>query len=442
MTPSLQSKEMPTLRKLRQGSPPSCADPSQSASDESPFGRMFASAFVASAVSGLCSLATIVILGWRGTTGQVGDWTLALAITAPSYVLVYCRLRSVVSTDVRGEHTWSQYFAHRIVGSVIASTISISVAGAFYGRRTAEIVAVMAVGRFGDAVSDLVYGLDFRTGSASRAAKSSVNRSVAGLAVFCVSFIFTDSVWMSVALQAPVLVIGAVLDIYWGVAPTGTRWQPIFHPKDLIMLARQVLPLGIAGAIATLQLSAPRYVLAADRSRSELGVFGLLSSGLMIGNLVIGAAAQAVAPHLAELRAQQRWVEFRRLLGRLIALGATLAFLSVAFCVLAGRPLVGWAFGPVVASHTDALVWLSVAFGLLWMYVYLGTALDALRYFSAQPWIQGLSAAGTIVASVVLIPDHGLVGASWALLLGFSIECIGYLLAVRVAIHGHARKPL
>lgn len=389
--------------------------------------RVFALAVAATSVNAACLLGTVAILGRWGDTGQVGEWTLALALTAPTYVFAYCRLRSVVATDVVGEYEWAQYLAHRIVGSILAAAVSVAVASLIYRGYTAAIVAVMALGRCGDAVSDLVYGLDFRRGTAGRAAKSSINRSVGGFVVFTAVFAFTGSVWTSVGTQALVFVVGAALDIYLGVARPGTEWRPNFRRHDLWRLTRQVLPLGVAGAIATLQITAPRYIIAAERSKSELGVFGLLSSGLTIGNLVIGAASQAAAPKLAELGVSRRWTDFRNLLGRLIALGAGLAVLSYSFCILAGRDVLSWFFGPVVASHSDALVWLSVAFGLLWTYVYLGTALEAVRSFAAQPWIQGASATVTVIASVVFIPGHGLVGAAWALLSGFIVECIGYL---------------
>jgi O-antigen/teichoic acid export membrane protein len=92
-----------------------------------------------------------------------------------------------------------------------------------------------------------------------------------------------------------------------------------------------------------------------------------------------------------------------------------------------------------VAAHAHVLIWLAAGATILWTRGSLGTALDAMRRFAIQPWIHLASTVVIAGACVVLIPDHGLVGAAAAVLIGYVLEAILFFVAVAIPLFSDDR---
>jgi O-antigen/teichoic acid export membrane protein len=412
---------------------------SASVPSKSRFRDIFGMTLLANGVAAATQFASLVILSRRAGNTVAGEWTLALAITTPAFVLAYSRVRSVVTTDITEQHAWSDYLGLRIVAVGIATAASVLVAGLAFDLKVAATVAAMSFGRCGDAVSDVVYGFDYRAGTERRAAKSLIVRSVVAFAAFIAVFLVGHSLIAALRINGLVQMIGSIVDLRSGIASTVAEWRPRFDVVRLARLAREVIPLGVAGTFSAIQISAPRYALAAHRSKDELGLFGQLSALLLLGSLVVSAAGQAITAQLARSVVERQWEQLRATISRLLLFGFSMSVFVTAVCVTAGSAILKIVFGAAASKQSGALVVLAVSFGLVWCYVYLGTALDALRRYRAQPWIHGMSALVTLGLSWLLVRRHGIGGAAWALFGGYVVECIAYVVVVRVVL-GEARR--
>ena len=69
-------------------------------------------------VVAVSQLGIIVILARLGSPLTLGQFSLALAVTAPVFILLNLKLRAVQATDAHGEYQFSEYFALRAVTSL------------------------------------------------------------------------------------------------------------------------------------------------------------------------------------------------------------------------------------------------------------------------------------------------------------------------------------
>lgn len=395
-------------------------------------------ALAGSTIFQICQWVAVIAITKLSSTAVAGDWNLALAVTAPIFLFTQFKLRSVQTTDVRDEFTWAEYAANRIAGSLGALAVTGLVVALVYRDAIAPLILLVAVSKVVDGGSDLIYGRLQRQELQARIGRSLIGRGLTSLAAGTAAFwLSRDTVWAATATALSYLpwLLWDLRSLRAMIGPLGPRWS---WARQRALLAR-VLPLGFVTAIGSLQTTIPRYFVDAYGDRTDVGVFGNLSYLLVAGNLVVAAIANAVLPRLARHAAEQAWGPFTRTLRIMILIGVALAAVGVVACVLLGEPVLRLLYSEQEAANVDVLIWMAAAAGLVWSYVFLGTALDAMRRFTVQPWIHGSSTAVIAGACALLVPSYGLRGAAWGTLIGYGVECLLYVVAVAVPLRRLAR---
>lgn len=402
--------------------------------------RNFTWAFAGSLVLALCQFAIIIAFAKVAGAGAAGDWTLALAITAPVFIFFQLKLRQVQATDARGENSWGEFLSVRILGMTAALVTIAGVIAVRYRDTTGLVIAGLALARAFEGGSDLVYGQLQRHEQMDRIARSQIGRGLSGMFAGGAALVATHSaVWVALSTAA-----AYGLWLAWDVRSLrstygGGEFGPSRDPARLGRLVRTAAPLGMVTAIGSLQVNVPRYFLEGNASRAELGVFGSLSQLLFFGSIVVAALASAALPGMARQAAAHEWGGLRRRIAQLMTLGFALGLGAILVASVLGTAILRLIYSEEYARHADVLVWLAVTSGLVWSYVFLGTALDAMRKFHIQPWIHGTSTAVIAIGAAFLVPAHGMRGAVWAMLIGYSVECVLYLVAVALPLRDAAR---
>jgi O-antigen/teichoic acid export membrane protein len=158
--------------------------------------------------------------------------------------------------------------------------------------------------------------------------------------------------------------------------------------------------------------------------------------------MVVAALGQATSPRLAEAFGRGDTREFRRVLGWLLALGASLGVLGVVVAALASGPILTLLYGAEYATQSRTFVWLMVAAGITYAYVFLGTATTAMRRFRIQLPIELAGVLVILAASGILVPRWGLLGAAWALCASAgTLACLYFLVVGRAIVRGDDRPP-
>lgn len=405
--------------------------------------RNFAWVFAGSLVLAVTQLALQIALTKLAETeklgaSRVGDWTLATSVTGPVFVFFLFKLRALQATDARNEHGWPAYAAVRLIGMVAALSTTLVIVVVGYRDRTAPIIVGVALMKVFEGGSELVYGQLQHGDHLDRVGRSQIGRGVCALVVGIGLLVSTDSVGLVAVGTAAVYAAWMVWDLAGARRRSGLA-PPSRDRAAIRRLLRQCAPLGMVGAIGSLQSNVPRYFLEASASRSELGVFGAMQQFLVFGGLIINAIAHAALARMSRQAAAGEWHAFARTLRTLVMLGSALGVVAVVVALTLGEPLLRLVYSDEFARHHEVLVWLAATSGLLWMYMFFGTALDAMRRYGIQPWIHGTSTAVIALASWLLVPRWGLLGASWAMLIGFAIECLMYVVAVALPLRAEIR---
>ncbi len=405
--------------------------------------RNFAWAFTGSVVlSGSQLLVLVALAKWSGDaeTGATrsGDWGVALSVTGPVFVFCLLKLRALQSTDTRDETRWATYVAVRLVAMLVALTVSVAIGAIGYRDHTTWIIAGVAMSKVFEGGSDLIYGHLQRIERQDRIAISQLGRGLTTMVVTVVVLLATRSVVLLGFAVALVYAGWMLWDLAYArraFAATGPGWDR----GAIERLLRLAAPLGLVTAIGSLQANVPRYFLDGYASRADVGAFSSLTTLLMLGGLVITTIANAAVARLARYAAAEDWRAFTSTLRRLIAIGALLGVVAVVLSATIGGMVLRLVYSDAFVRHQDVLVWLAASSGLLWTYMFFGTALDALRQFRIQPWIHGASTVVIAVASWRLIPHYELRGAAWAIFIGFGVESILYFVAVALPLRAAMR---
>ena len=101
----------------------------------------FAWTLVGNIIYAGCQWGMISVLAKLGSTTAVGQFSLALAITAPVFMLTNLALRGVQATDARCEFSFADYFSLRWLGTAIALLAVLGIL--VLSRRSSTIIPIV-----------------------------------------------------------------------------------------------------------------------------------------------------------------------------------------------------------------------------------------------------------------------------------------------------------
>jgi O-antigen/teichoic acid export membrane protein len=390
----------------------------------------------------------LVVLAKTGSVEMTGQFALGLALGAPVFLLTNLSLRSILATDVGAAHRFGDYLALRLVSVGIGLAAIVALVGVSgYRAETRLVCLLVAVTKAIEAVGDVLHGLMQRHERMDLLAGSIVLRGLGALGALAAGLLVTGSLgWGLVLVAGTWALVLAVYDVPQSRRLGGEVIRPRWHRADLARLTRLSLPLGITAMLISLSVMIPRYFLERHRGEQELGIFVAMMSIVIIGGTAVNAVGQSVSPRLAAHYAAGERDRARRLLGALLGLG---------FLLGGGGLLLAWGWGegilvllyrPEYARHVDGLVWIMAAAVAGYAASFLGHAMTAARLLRVQLPLFAAVGAVALVASALLVPRGGALGAAQAtlatavsqlLLSGLVVGFAGG--ARRAGTHGGAR---
>lgn len=373
-----------------------------------------------------CQWLILVMLAKLGSPQLVGQFALALGLTAPIMLLANLNLRAVQSTDLRDDYRFVDYFRLRLGTTVLALGVCLATSViAQFSLSTALVIGLVALAKAVESMSDVFYGLLQKQEQMERIAKSMVSRGIAALLAMTIIVWATGN--LAWAAGSMVLTWLAVLMVYDIRAPLGAGqafaprhellygWRPR-NLRPLLPLAWLALPLGLVQMLISLNTNVPRFFIQAVAGEHELGIYSAIAYVTVAGSTFVVAVGQAVSPRLARLYAHGDRAGFVRFLQQLTALFALYGALAVALAVVVGKPLLTLLYTPEYASAAPLLVILTLGFGIGAIVSVFGFGITAARRFRAQVPLVALAVLIATIASAILIPRFGVMGAAWALL--------------------------
>lgn len=391
----------------------------------------FALALVGNLVYAASQWGMLVVLAKLGSPEIVGQFALALAVTAPIIMLSMLQLRIVQATDATREYQFGHYLALRIISSVMAVLIIGAAVLSFgYHLELALTILLMGLLKAVESVGDACHGLMQQRERMDRIALSQAIKGPLFFAALAVTVFFTGSVVWGVAAM-----VATSFGMLFSYERTNVRrllhgehrssvW-PLWECPQLVRLAWLALPLGLVSMLVSLNTAIPRYFIERMLGERQLGYFAALAYLQVVVALVATAITHAITPRLSQFYASGERAAFLRLLLRVMAGGLLFGVLVVTIAAIFGRELLTIIYRPDYADNSRVFVCLMIAVSIATLTGFLGSAIHAARRFCLPLPTSACTVVVTLTAAALMIPEWGLLGAALATLSGvlFRFTC-------------------
>lgn len=389
-----------------------------------------------------CQWGILISLTKFTNVEMVGQFALGLAITAPVILFSQMGIRGAQATDAGDEYHFGHYLALRVSTTVMALLIIACIA--FFGdyaRSSVIVIILVGLSKAMESVADVYYGLLQRHERMDRIARSRMIKGILSLIfVSLVVYITRDVIWGILTLVVLWSAVFIVYDVRNARAVLNEHCErlqlhdftvlsltPVFNAQVLLRLFWLVLPLGFVQALISLKTNIPRYFIEAHWDASDLGIYTSLAYMIIVGNTLVSAMSQACVPRLSKHYAYDERDQYRKIIYWLMGIGVCIGCLGVLAAVISGRPLLTVIYSPEYGEHALLFILIMVVGAISYMVSILGYALMATRRFQLFMFPHILITAIAYIASKLLIPHYGLMGAAWACAITELCACIGMI---------------
>lgn len=377
----------------------------------------------------------LVILAKNGRAEYVGDFTLALAITAPVMEFSNLKLREVLTTDAQNIYQVSNYFLLRIISSAIGLIVIILIIwGLGYGYKTAMTILFIAVAKVFENISDILHGLMQKRERMDYITISKMQRGIISLLVVFVALYFTNSfiasmlcltiTWGCVLLLYDLRIAVRILQEF----KVGNELFSLVDVSGLYKLTKLGFPLGVVAVLVSIRTSIPRFFLESYYGEAALGYHAAIAYIPVAGATIIGALGQSALPRLARDYTVNRSA-YRRLMFNLVSTTVILCFCAIAIANIFGHDFLLLMYQPEYAERSLLFQELIIAGCLEYIILILGVGLTAARAFKIQAIILVALLPVNILTSWLLIPGYGEQGIVWVILINVVIWLVCILSA-------------
>lgn len=389
--------------------------------------------------------ATLVLLAKLTRPEMVGQYALGLAIVLPVVTLTSLQLRCVVTTDVQEQIHFGDYLCFRLLSTGLALVIIFAIEWLLgYRWQLKAVILMVGLAQGVEAISDIYYARLQLQDRMEQISKSMITRTVLSAVGLAIAVYFTRSLFWAIA--AIILARTAVLSGYDIRGRThdltessqgffeNEALKPRWNPSVQRALLGLSLPLGIIAVLVSLNSSIPRYFIERALGERALGIFSALAFMLAAGSMAVVSLGQSAFTRLAKFYATNDLVRFRALLGKLLAMGATLGICGIIVAKVAGRELLTILFRPEYGEHADLLPWIMGAASITYLAQFLGFGMTAAGYYNPQVVLFFVSNLVVGLGSYLLIPRRGLPGAILALFFSAIVQLVGSVIILHKGI--------
>lgn len=410
----------------------------------------FAWTLVGNLVYSACQWAIVVVLAKVGNPQMVGEFALALAITAPIMIGFGLDLRSVLATDARWDFGFWDYFTLRLLAVTVAVfVVGVVVNAAGYSRYLAAVVFVVGCAKAFECMSDIVYGLLQRNERMDRIAVSMMIKGPLTLLAVAATVWIKKDLFLAVMFMAG----GWAMMLFLFDFPNG--WKALGESQGsgsvlakltqtsarrLWSLALLAAPVGFVMGLASFNTGIPRYFIEKHIGAHDLGIFAAMAYPMVACNTIVCALGQSAVARLAAYYAEDDCAHFVRLLWRLLVIGLVMGAAVVAVIATAGDVILRILYRPEYTGYGSVFLLLGISAALTFLSTLLGGAMCAARHFRSQLPVFSVVTLVMGLGCYCLIPKYGLTGAATACVLASAAQMIGSACVVLFAIKRRETK--
>lgn len=413
----------------------------------------FSWTFVGNAVYAAGQFAVLMLLAKLVRPEMVGQYALGLAVVYPVMMFTNLQLRAVMTSDVRQKVAFSHYLGLRLVATSLAFAIIFG-ATQFLRYDTALTAVILMVGvAYGvETISDVYYARLQLHDRMPEISKSMIARaSLSVIALGLATYVTRNVLWgiAGIAIARAIVLFGYdTRERTHGLPPRAADsfrselFAPRFDWRVLRKLSWVSLPLGIVVLLGSLNSTVPNLFIKSALGEREVGIFAAIGFAVSVGNMAVVSLGQSAFTRLARSYAAGNLAEFSSLLAKLLAFGALIGLSGMAASKFAGREILTILFRSEYAQRADLLTWLMAAGGVLFMAQFLGFGMTAANCYRPQVVLNVAAIVGLLLGCWWLVPEKGLLGAIFAMLIAATVQLIGSVLVLLKAVAARMHLPL
>lgn len=376
-----------------------------------------------------------------GNIEMVGEYTLALAITSPFFLLMNFNLRSMQATDQENELDFIHYFVFRNITSIIALFL-VLVFLLFLDYSTATTIVIFIIGliKIIESQSDIVFGYFQKIENMKFISISKIIKGIINVLTTYLVLLITNSLLVALFFM---LFANIILLLFFDIKNLYKSGVNTIKVREFFLLKNNKkifttiiimgIPLGISSMLDSLTVNSQRYIIESTLSISEVGYYSSIVYLMVFGQTIVGALAHAILPRLARyfINDLKEYVKFTIFLS---IGGILLGGLLVTFTFFFGNTILVLLYTDEFESYSDIFLIVMIVASIWYLVGFLNTALLATRSFNFQFPVYFLSFLVTFILTFVLSNSYGLIGAAYALLGGMITRLLIILIVLVLII--------
>lgn len=398
--------------------------------------RNFSWNFIGNLIYAATQWGLIVVITRLGSIELVGLFSLGLAITSPIILFTNLQLRTVQATSQNNEFHIGDYFGIRIATDFIFIIILfIYLILSNYDGFTNIIIILVGITKIIESLSDLLYGFFQQKERMELIAKSTIIRGVSSFIVVFFSLYLTGDLSLAlICMSLAWLLVFIFYDIK-NLYKFSSSLKPRFKISN-INIVKLSLPLGLVVMIVSLNTNLPKILIEKLLNVEALGIFASISYLVFVGSKFIDSVGNALLPKLAKMYIAQNVKAFRKYLLILVGLSFMIGLILIIFSIIIGDFILYIIYGSVFSEYKNLLI-LIMIYGMFNYISYsLMVGLNSMRKFKIQPYLGIFWLIVSISTLSWLIPEYGLVGAAYSLI----IYSLSRVVSIGILVFYYLRK--
>lgn len=385
----------------------------------------------------------LILLTKLGSVQMVGEFGLAFAITAPIFMMMDLKLRSIIVTDINEQYHFNHYLGLRLLTSLFALAVVVMViliCG--YKGEIAAIILLVALAKGFESISDIIFGLFQKLEVMGNIGKSLCAKGI--LSALLTGFLvwLTGSLVMGIAGLA---VAWFLLLIMYDLvnARKYVSVYPSFKLSFVWPLIRLSLPLGAVTGLATLNANIPGYFIQGYLGSESLGYYTSILYLIVASETIINSLGQSMSPRLVKYYATGNKKAFLKELFKLVTMVVCIGVSGLMLVAGFGRNILAVLYTTEYVDHFNVFILLMIASCTGYISIIINYAITAARIFKIQPFLFCATFIINLVFNFILVPEKGLDGVVYASIISsYLLLFLNLIVIYKLFLTNNARYSL
>ncbi len=354
------------------------------------------------------------ILGYE----DAGVFSLAMSIANIFYALSIYGMKNFQISDLEGKYSPGNYVTSRFVtgGGAFVLCIIFTLINGYDTKQTACIIAYMLF-KLSEAFFDVCLGFYQKNWRMDFMGKSMTLRGILMVCTFPVVMILTKNLLLAIVVMA-IAVYGVIIFYDFRRAMALEKISFRFETVAVRKLLVECIPLAIYLILSTCIGSIPRYFLEMFEGNTMLGIYASVATPTLIVQMAATYIFNPLITVFAESLNEKDRPRFVKTLKQCFFALLCISVVGVAGAKLLGRIGLRILYGESILPYEYLLLPIivcTVTTACAWL---MYDILTIFRDFKALLMGNGLSVAVSVAMSLILIPNMGMQGTTFALMIG------------------------